>query len=207
MNNTATLIFPGGETMTEFLASLKEMRESQKEMDKRQDELTKKMEETDRQMKETDRRMKETDRRMGFLHNSFGELAEHMVAPGIADKFNELGHHFDGVACGGYEIRDNKGKTIAEVDVLLENGDCLMAVEVKTKPKIQDIDHHIKRLEILREHRNKKNDKRKIYGAIAGAVFSSLEKEASIQAGFYVLEQSGDTMKIEIPEGFVPREW
>ena len=177
-------------------------------------ETDRKMQETDRivketaeQMKETDRKMKETSEKMGFLSNRFGELAEHLVAPGIAQRFNELGHHFDGVAPGGYEIRDEKGKGIIQVDILLENGDCLMAVEVKAKPKIKDIEHHIKRLEILREHRNKKRDSRVIYGAIAGAIFGIEEKQAAIDAGFYVLEQTGDTMKIDIPHDFVPREW
>ena len=170
--------------------------------------------ETDRKMWETDQRFKKTEaflkdigRQIGGLNNSFGELAEHLVAPGIAEKFNELGHHFDGIAEGGYRIFGEKGKVIAEIDLLLENGDCLMAVEVKAKPKMKDIEHHIKRLEILREHRDKKHDGRKIYGAIAGAVFGTEEKEASIAAGFYVIEQSGDTMKIDIPDGFVPSEW
>jgi hypothetical protein len=26
-------------------------------------------------------------------------------------------------------------------------------------------------------------------------------------AGFYVIEQTGDTVKIDIPQGFTPREW
>ena len=160
-----------------------------------------------KQIQETARQMKETDRKIGELSNRFGELAEHLVAPNIANRFNELGHHFDGVAPNGYEIRDDKGMVIAEVDILLENGDCIMAVEVKSRPRIQDIEHHIKRMKILREHRNKKRDSRKIYGAIAGAVFGSKEKQATIEAGFYVLEQSGDTMKMVIPHDFIPQEW
>jgi len=204
MDNTATIVFPGGETMSEFLASIREMRAAHEADHKL---LKERNEEISRQMAETDRQMKETGKRMGYLSNCFGELAEHLVAPGIADRFNELGHHFDGVSPGGYEIRDNKGMAIAQVDILLENGNCLMAVEVKSKPKIQDIEHHVKRLEILREHRNKKNDCRKIYGAIAGAVFGNIEKQATIDAGFYVLEQAGDTMKMSIPDDFKPREW
>ena len=178
------------------------------ESDRKMQETHQRMkEETDRIIKETAEQMKETDRRVGELSNRFGELAEHLVAPGIAKKFNELGHHFDGVSPGGYDISNEKGEVIAQVDILLENGDCLMAVEVKTRPRLQDIKHHLKRLEILRKHRNKKNDVRKIYGAIAGVVYGKAEKKATINAGFYVLEQSGDTMKMDIPDNFVPREW
>ena len=80
-------------------------------------------------------------------------------------------------------------------------------MEVKVDPAIKDIDHHIQCIEILREFRDKLGDRRKIQGAIAGAIFGSAEKEATLNAGFYVLEQSGDTMKLEVPEGFVPRTW
>jgi len=83
-----------------------------------------------------------------------------------------------------------------------------MAVEVKTSPKTKDIEHHVKRLEIIREHRNKHhNDKKKIFGAIAGAVYGEIEKQETIAAGFYVLEQSGDTMRMNIPDNFEPKEW
>ena len=27
------------------------------------------------------------------------------------------------------------------------------------------------------------------------------------EAGFYIIEQIGDTVKITIPDGFMPREW
>jgi hypothetical protein len=163
--------------------------------------------ETDRKFQETREQMKETDRKIGELGNRFGELAEHLVAPAIHKRFNEIGYHFSGIAPGGYEVRDNTGKTIAEVDILLENDDYIMAVEVKAKTHIKDIEHHIKRLEILREHRNKHHDTRTIQGAIAGAIFGSAEKKAVIEAGFFVLEQSGDTVKMDIPEGFVPRDF
>ena len=159
------------------------------------------------QMKETDKQIKNLNEQMGGLHRSFGELAEHLVAPGIAERFNELGYHFDAVSPGGHKILDEKGKEKTEIDILLENGDCIMAVEVKTKPRVKDIEHHIRRLEILREHRNKHKDKRIIKGAVAWAISDKEAKQAAHEAGFYVLVQSGDTMKMETPEGFEPRVW
>jgi len=72
---------------------------------------------------------------------------------------------------------------------------------------VKDVEQHIKRLEILREFRGRRHDERKIQGAIAGAIFGVAEKKATLEAGLYVVEQSGDTMKIEVPPGFVPREW
>ncbi len=163
--------------------------------------------ETAQQMKETDRKMARLEKQMGGLHNSFGEMAEHLVAPSIGKRFNELGYHFNAVAPGGYKVFDDTGKVVAQVDILLENSDYIMAVEVKAKVHTKDMEHHAKRLELLRKHWEKRGDKRVIRGAIAGAIFGNTEKEAAIEAGFYVLVQSGDTMKLELPDGFVPREW
>jgi predicted AAA+ superfamily ATPase len=159
-------------------------------------------------MKETDRQMKRTDKQMGGLHRRFGELAKHLVAPGIARRFNKLGYHFESIMPGGIKILDKEGKTRAEIDLLLENGDSIVAVEVKTRPNEEDIEHHFRRIEILKEHREAKGEKpKRILGAIAGAIFGTREQNAALKAGFYVLEQSGDTMRINIPKGFVPREW
>jgi predicted AAA+ superfamily ATPase len=172
---------------------LKELRESQKE--------------TDRIMKETERIVARVSKQMGDLHNSFGEMAEHLVAPSIEERFNELGFHFNAVAPGGYRVLNDMKKIVAQVDILLLNNDYIMAVEVKAKVHTKDIEHHVKRLELLRKHWEKNDDKRVIQGAIAGAIFGNLEKKAAIEAGLYVLVQSGDTMKLELPEGFVPRDW
>jgi len=61
---------------------------------------------------------------------------------------------------------------------------------------------------VLRQYRKDKGKPAKrILGAIAGAIFDDDVKKAALEAGFFVIGQSGDTMKIEIPEGFKPREW
>jgi len=174
-------------------------------------ESDRKMEEQRREnaesWKKTERFFKKLGKQMGDLHNRFGEMAEHLVAPSIHKRFNELGYHFSSAAQGGYIVRDSNDKILTQVDILLENHDYIMAVEVKATVRPQDIEHHIKRLKILKEYRSKFNDTRIIQGAIAGAIFGNEEKEAVIEAGFFVLVQSGDTMKIEIPENFVPREF
>jgi len=236
METTMTHEYPKGVTLDDVWAVLRDVAERQKETDRlmkesreeydrkmkasreeadrRKEEIDRMMKETNEQMKETDRRMEKTrleneeiGRRMGYLNNRFGEIAEHLVAPGIVKKFNELGYKYTGCHSRGFIVHDEKGNIAAEVDILMENGASIMAVEVKTKPKTQDIAHHTKRLEILKQHFNKNNDNRKIYGAIAGAIFEEAEKKACTNAGFYAIVQTGDTMKIDVPEGFVPKEW
>jgi hypothetical protein len=198
----------------EIAESFKETDRKFQETDRRFQETDRRFQETDRQFKETDKQFQETDRfikelgkKTGALDHRFGELAEHLVAPGIAEKFNALGYRFDSISPGGKKITDEKGKTLAEVDLLLENGDYIVAVEVKARPRQDDIPDHLERLTVLRRHYDKHHDARKIRGAIAGAIFSAAVKTAARKAGLYVIEQSGDTMKIEVPEGFRPKDW
>ena len=158
------------------------------------------------QMKETDRKMQETDRKISALGNRFGELAEHLVAPNIMEKFNSMGFNFEQVSLD-HSIKDASGRFIAEIDILLENGETIMAVEVKSKPHHNDIEEHINRIEILRKRADARNDTRKFQGAIAGAIMKQDVRDYAYKAGFYVIEQTGDTVKISIPDDFKPREW
>jgi hypothetical protein len=188
---------------------IKEVSREVKETAREVKETARQMKETDRQMKETDRQMKKTDERFGKLGNRFGELAEHLVAPNIVQKFNALGFHFDDISAGFRQVLldEGSGQKIAEFDILLENGESIIGVEVKSKPSCGDVKDHARRLKILRLNRNKKGDKRKIHGALAGAIMTPNAKAAALKEGMYVITQTGDTVKIDVPEDFTPRAW
>jgi hypothetical protein len=97
---------------------------------------------------------------------------------------------------------------LTEVDAFLENGDTVMAVEIKTKPNIKDIDDHVTRMEKLRVYADLHDDKRKYLAAMAGVVFGGSEKTYALKKGFYVIEPSGDTFNIIEPKGdYHPHEW
>ena len=213
---TASIDYPRGITFEQVWAALMEDRERQKEssakfdreMEKRREEFDHEMDKLKERLKETERLIKKNGEQIGGLHNSFGELAEHLVAPGIAMRFNEQGYQFNIEIPKRFVIKE-QGKTKTEIDILLVNSECIIAVEVKARVQSDkennDIDHHIQRMAILRKYWP--TEQRKLLGAIAGAMFESGAKEAALQAGFFVLEQSGDTMKMDLPEGFIPKEW
>jgi hypothetical protein len=225
METTTTPNWQNGITFEQFLAGITEDRESLKETRALLDNLAKNtdkfIEGTDKFKEDTDKFIKESERirdenekirkennkRFGYLENRFGELAEHLVAPGIAKRFNELGFKFDNIAPGGEKIMGENDRIKAQVDLVLRNSDYIAAIEVKVKPRIEDVNEHIKRLEILREHWTKRNDKRKLIGGIAGAIFPQNVKTEALNAGLYVIVQSGDTMKMELCDNFVPREF
>jgi hypothetical protein len=195
MGTEQTTSPPTGEGLTfeKVWAAIQELRESQKE--------------TDRLMKEAAKAQKENAKQMGELHNRFGELAEHMVAPSIKEKFNELDFHFNETATDKKFDDPETGKRIAEVDVFLENGDIAIAVEVKSKPNRDDVDEHIQRMETLRRYADKKNDKRRFQGAIAGAIMGEDVRRYILKNGFYLIEQTGDTVQITIPDDFTAHSW
>ena len=149
----------------------------------------------------------ETGRQIGKLGNRFGELVEHLVVPGIMDKFNEQGFNFS--RCSeNVKLREPDSRGVCtEIDLMLENGEIVVAIEVKSKPSQADVDRHVWRMEVLRRTDIQQKDKRKYQGAIAGAIINQELRNYILKSGFYVIEQTGDTVKLTIPEGFVPREW
>ncbi|MDR2633108.1 MAG: hypothetical protein LBC51_05745, partial [Treponema sp.] len=129
----------------------------------------------------------------------FGELAEHLVLPNIIEKFNALNYHFEDIAKERKFYNPETGRIEAEFDILLENATYTVGVEVKSKPTEQDVSEHINRLEFLRRYKDKKGDRREIRGALAGAILPEGVRRAALGAGLYVIEQSGDTVRIEEP--------
>ena len=226
----------GAVTFEQFMAGMRELRKSQEAFDqqlrKSKEEFDREMKETDRriqesreefnrEMKESDRRiresqeetarqMRETNRqlnkRFGELTNRFGDMVEYMVLPNLLIKFEELGFTF--IQANRTEIKDKKHGIFMEIDALLENGDKVMAVEIKTKPTINDINDHVERMEKLRIYADLRGDQRKYRGAVAGVVFSEGEKIYTLKKGFYVIEPSVDTFTITEPKGnYHPHEW
>jgi hypothetical protein len=150
--------------------------------------------------------MKETDRKISSLGSRLGELVEEIIFPNIVEKFNKLGYAF-GRAGPRVSYRDSQGQYLAEVDILLENGDAALAVEVKTHLTHNDVREHTQRMAKLRRYADEHGDKRKLLGAVAGGIASEEVKDFAVKSGFFVLEQSGDTVRISVPEDFKPREW
>ncbi|MDR1429275.1 MAG: hypothetical protein LBI85_03215 [Spirochaetaceae bacterium] len=176
------------------------------ETDLRMRETDRIVKETDRIVKETALQMKETDRKISKLGSRIGDLVEELIIPNILEKFNKLGYVFGKVA-PNVRYRDSRGAYAAEVDILLENGDTALAVEVKTTLTDADVRDHLKRMEKLRLYADEHGDRRRLLGAVAGAIAPAEVKAFAVKNGFFVLEQSGDTVRISVPEGFKPREW
>jgi predicted AAA+ superfamily ATPase len=100
-------------------------------------------------------------------------------------------------------IFDKNHKPVTEIDILLSNGEWVMAVEVKRNPDKDDVEHHLKRMKLMREYELNEISGKKLLGAIAGGVVSLEAREYAQKRGFFVLELNGEQVSLlEPPEGF-----
>ena len=188
--------------------------QKQEETNRTLDQVIQKQEETNRALdrviqkqEENAQRQAETDKRIGESSNSFGEMDDFLDLPNLMDKFEELGFSFT------MEKRPiiNAGiprSVFAEVSALLENGDKVMVVKIEIEPSTDDIKDHIERMDKFRVRADLSHDKRVYLAAMAGVVFSDNVKTFALKNGFYVIEPSGDSFTITVPEGeYHRREW
>jgi hypothetical protein len=129
-----------------------------------------------------------------------------MFSADLRAKFNEFGYEF---TRQGNDVEYAEGKqVITEVDVFLENGEYVLLAEVKTDLKLEFVKDHLERIEIVRQYMDKRNDTRKIIGAVAGGVVSKSVLEYAQKQGLFVIVQSGESSTIaDLPQGFVARTW
>jgi hypothetical protein len=197
-----------GRRMEESDRRLKEsMAETERFLKASSEGTDRKIKEVSEEGKKTFRALKKASRIVGDLGNKFGKLSEHLIVPNMVKKFNGLGYKVSKAGRNIEILSPDKTKTLTEIDLLLENGDVAIIVEVKSDLSEKHIERHVKRMEKLRRYWDEHNDRRKLIGAVAGAIMEAGVKSLALEMGFYVIVQSGDTVHIEAPEGFTPKMW
>jgi len=137
------------------------------------------------------------DKWIGFFGNSIGNIVELVLIPGIKKKMNDLGHNFNALS-PRKQYYGKDGKTYAEVDLLLENGEEVMVVEVKTQLSVKEVERQIKRLELLRKNEAGNLKGKTIYSAVAGLQIDESAREMALGLGMYVVEMVEDTKSVNV---------
>ena len=178
-------------------------------IDKSLAEMTKKMAETKaelaRKLAESDaiytKRREEDrdalDKWVGYFGNSIGNIVEMVLIPGIKKKINDFGHSFNSLS-PRKQFYNANGKTYAEVDLFLENGEEVMVVEVKTQMSVKEVERQIKRLELLRKNEAGSLKGKIIYSAVAGLQIDEDAREMALGLGMYVVEMVEDTKSVNV---------
>ena len=160
----------------------------------------------EREKAEWNEKMGTVNKKLGETTNTFGEVIENLMIPGVEACFNKLGFTFQD-DFPERKFRDEDGKIIAEVDLLLEGKDTVIVVEAKSKPTGKHVLEQVEKMKKLRPWFDRRMPGKRVLCAITGAVFGKAQRQAALNAGFYVVIQSGDLVKMDIPEGFVPKAW
>jgi flagellar hook-basal body complex protein FliE len=140
---------------------------------------------------------KTLNKAIGGLSNTMGSLVEHIMTAGLPKKFKRFGFSFDRVTT--VKWADGENNIYTELDGLLENGDQAMAVEVKTTLRNEDVDDQLERMEKVRRYADLHGDKREFLGALAAAIVDKSSREYALKKGFFVIEPSGEDVKITKP--------
>ena len=168
--------------------------------------------ETDRKFQETDRKFKESDRKFDKyfgkikeMDRNWGKLVESLVKPSVATQFRKRGIPI--IGSGQRVEREIGGETI-EIDILLTDGDSVVAVEVKTKLTVEHVNEHIeKHLKPFRRFFPEYQDK-KVYGAVAYIHLEENSDRYAYKNGLFVLTFDAKNMvKIKNDSKFIPKTY
>ena len=145
---------------------------------------------------------------MGGLNLSMGDLVETLFGPHLGEKFDTYGYDLKRMY-RRVPIYDDNVRQRSDIDILLSNTTMCMAVEVKRWLETTDqVDDHIKRMQLISQFPPAEVKGKKLLGAIAGAVVTPAARVYAEQKGFFVLELTGeDVCLLEPPKGFKPKEW
>ena len=143
---------------------------------------------------------------VGGLNRSLGELIETLIAARLWEKFPEYDLKR---AYRRLPVYDEKNIARTDIDILLVNTVMCMAIEVKNHfNKKEDVDDHIKRMQLFRKYPPEQIGNKQLLGAMAGGVVDPEVKEYAYKSGFFVLELTGESVHlIPTPEGFEPKKW
>jgi hypothetical protein len=182
-----------GFTFDQLMASFFELRSSQAQ--------------TDAQIRQMSKKIDNLSENVGGLNRSMGELIESLMTSRMWKKFDKYGHHLVR-AYPRVPLYNERNEALSDIDILLSNTDECMAVEIKREARSDDIDHHLKRMELIEKYPPAEVKGKKVYSAIAGAVVPPDVRDYAYEKGMYVLEMNGEHVSLlEPPKEFTAKIW
>ena len=154
---------------------------------------------------ELDKITKEMRRRTNKLDELFtsqwGKLVEALVDGKVVELLNDCNIKVEQTSqrCEG----TYQGKT-QEIDILAINGEEIVAIEVKTTLRPEDVGVFEDKLKVLKLWMRHYADK-KVYGAVAYIRADAGSAELAAKRGLFVIKAVGDSARLTNADGFKPR--
>jgi hypothetical protein len=154
-------------------------------------------------------RIDKVTQNVGGLNNAMGELIETLIAARLWEKFEAYPYNLKQAYQRMPVYEGHTSRVLTDIDILLANGEYVMAVEVKEQlNRKDDVDHHLKRMELIRQYPPAQCIGKKLLGAMAGGTVDPDVQAYAHSAGFFVLELTGESVRLtEAPQEFTPRQW
>jgi predicted RNase H-like nuclease (RuvC/YqgF family) len=205
-----------GLTLQDVWAALMETRARQEEFSEQQRKTDEQQRKTDEQILKTEAQVQKTSREVdrlsknvGGLNLSMGTLVETLIAAKLWEKFANFPYNFRQAQQRVKLYEGRTSEVLTDIDILLLNDKYAMAVEVKAHlNQKSDIDHHLKRMELILKYPPGDCKGKIMLGAMAGGAVDKDVRDYAHSVGFFVLELTGDAVTLaRRPTGFKPREW
>ena len=153
------------------------------------------------------KQMKKISKQVGKVSDSIGGVLEMLVAARLWEKFSAYPYGFKQAHKRVMVYQVGTTWQLTEIDLLLVDTEWVMAVEVKRNVKKSDVEHHVKRLKLIRDNPPGDAKGKKLLGAVAGGSVAPEARDLAFECGFFVLELKGEAVElVPPPAGFSPAE-
>jgi len=194
-----------------------EMAQSRAEADRRAVEADRRAAEVDRRAAEADRRASEAEARLAraeaiaaqanqavnALSSRWGAFVENLVAPAALRLFQGQGFAVQEVY---QRVKSERGSQNLEIDILVVDDTVAVAIEVKSRLTQRNLRQFLKNLDRFKTAFPHYADYQ-LYGAVAAIEMDGDVDRYAINQGLFLIQQSGESVKISNTEGFTPRTW
>ncbi|MGL4942867.1 MAG: hypothetical protein ACRC46_06725 [Thermoguttaceae bacterium] len=161
--------------------------------------------ERDRRMEAESKKTEKAIRKLGDQFNSqWGRFVEALCANQVIPLLNSRGievHH----TSPRVKRELPKGGQY-EIDILAVNGDTIVAFEVKTTLRPEDVDHFAAKLGVIREMFSEYKNYR-VLGGMAYLRDDSFAAQNAQKCGLFTILATGNGATITNDESFAPKEW
>jgi cytochrome c556 len=197
-----------GERIDRQSANIDKMREKDALIDARFEKMGERVDRVTANVEKLGEKLDRVSSNVGGLNESMGDLIETLFIPHLGDKFDVYNYNLKRIR-RRVPIYDDNNRQRSDIDILLSNTTLCMAVEVKRwLEDTNQVDYHIKRMQLIRQYPPEEVKGKKLLGAIVGAMVTTEAREYAEQNGFFVLELTGEDVRLlEPPNGFQPKEW
>ena len=186
-----------------FRESEQQRKEYQQAFEERHRIVEQEMEALRKQVEQTGKQVEQTNKQVGGLTSRWAEFVENLIKPAAAKIFREQGIdvHYTAMRVKG---DDDRGSM--EIDILVENGNEIVAIEVKSHLEVRNVKRFLEVLARFKEAFPKYQNY-KLYGAVAGIKIDEKADEYATQEGLFLIEPAGDSVIISNSQNLERRVW